>query len=99
MSKGLEHINKIKDVLEEIGFNHNEIKIDDSIYDKFYIVENELKTLEIIKKKCIYNDNIHYVRISDNYSDYLLLSEDKIEERCLLTKDEFYVMKEVLSYE
>lgn len=98
MSNGLEYINIIKSTLEEIAFNNNEVRVDDSIYDKFDVVENELKALEVIKKKCIYNDNIHYVKVSDNYNEYLWV-KDKIEEQYLLTKDEFYLLKEVLSYE
>lgn len=99
MSNGLEYIDTIKSTLEEISFHNNDIKVDNSIYDKFDTVENELKSLEIIKKKCIHTKNLAYVKIAENYNDYLSLFEDKIEERYLLTKDEFYLLKEVLGYE
>ena len=99
MLKGLEYINTIKDTLEEIAFHNNEIKIDELIYDKFNVVGNELKSLEIIIKKCIYSGNLINVRIADNYNDYLSLFEDRVEKQYLLTADEFYLLKEVLSFE
>lgn len=99
MIKGLEYINTIKSTLEEIAFHNNEIKVDDLIYDKFDVVENELKALDIIKKKCIYSGNLINVRIAEDYNDYLSLFEDRVEKQYLLTADEFYLLKEVLSYE
>lgn len=69
------------------------------------------QALEIIKKKCLYDDNLFYVAICTNYNMYkekMNKKYDKIIEKTtwndkvlldylkLLTEEEFHLLKEVL---
>lgn len=69
------------------------------------------QALEIIKKKCLYNDNLNYVAVCINYDRYKEKMSEKhdtvvvkidwndrelLDYLKLLTEEEFYLLKEVL---
>ena len=101
-SEALDYLERIRDVLQndkcidiEWVFKHEYNTI------KQALIQGEInkKFKEIVVSKCVGTENLTYVKIAEDYDDYLSLFEDKIEKEYLLFKDEFELLKEMFKDE
>ena len=100
--EALDYLERIRDVLQndkcidiEWVFKHEYNTI------KQALIQGEInkKFKEIVVSKCVGTENLTYVKIAEDYDDYLSLFEDKIEKEYLLFKDEFELLKEMFKDE
>lgn len=82
MNKSLEALERLKNTLLAEGFWQ------DALQDAF-IIEQELKALEIIKNKKV---NLEFLKCSENYEQYCLICSYGNE----ISKEEYNLLKEVL---
>lgn len=88
-------VNQVYQVDDDFELYHDKVK------QTLLKAQEQEKVLEIIKKKCVGNDNLYLVKTSINYKQYLgtaKLGIDNIvninlKENDLLTQEEFELLK------